>query len=211
MATAQTDAIPTQCAETILNTVNSHASEETKLHAMYTYHFLGYSIREIAQIYGKSPSTILEWIRTFDKSGNLAQKQRETVSRKFTAHQVEWIMQFLNEKPLSFLDEAKSSFKSFWGRDISITSIWRIIHDAGLTWKRSIFHAAERQSLKIQEDDIFRFVLELNSLDWTPSNLLFLDEVGFSNGDLVQKRFVHEVNTIVLHKFPSFAFLTSMA
>ncbi len=46
----------------------------------------------------------------------------------------------------------------------------------------------EHRAIQIKESDIARFTNELNELDWTPSCLLFLDEVSIDNRAVVRRR-----------------------
>lgn len=74
-----------------------------------------------------------------------------------------------------FLDECAYEFLKEFKVTISLKSIWKIIHVNGLTRK-----VIERRAINIQEKDIVRYFREINAIDWTTSNLVFLDEVGAS-------------------------------
>ncbi|HBT13327.1 MAG TPA: hypothetical protein DEA88_09075, partial [Erwinia persicina] len=80
-------------------------------------------------------------------------------------------------------DEAQAAFKRAHRIEMSKASVWRIIHECGLTRK-----VLERRSMHIKEQDIFRFVEELSHIDWCHHNLVFLDEVSFDNRGMVRKR-----------------------
>lgn len=66
---------------------------------------------------------------------------------------------------------------------ISTSSICRILHSEGLTWK-----TLERRAIQIRHDDIYRFSFELNNLNWDFFNLVFLDEVSFDNRGMLRTR-----------------------
>ncbi|KAL7749977.1 hypothetical protein RI367_004492 [Sorochytrium milnesiophthora] len=156
---------------------SEHASANTKLHALYAYHCLGLTAAEVAQLYNKSPSTIKSWIDTHANGGPLHRHQTAS-ARKFTPAMRHWLFEYYLRKPLSYLSEAKSAFEAHWQQHMSTASVWRIIREHGLHWK-----TLERRAMQIKLKDFERFVNEINSLDWKPSNLLFLDEVSFDNRD----------------------------
>ncbi|KAJ3227101.1 hypothetical protein HDU78_010103 [Chytriomyces hyalinus] len=143
---------------------HTHASENTKIHALYNYYYHHKTVAEIAEIYVKTPETIRNWIQRYKKTGTVARVY-------FFRH------------PLSFLDEAQAAVKERWKKGISVLHIWGILNVFGIRWK-----AAERRAMHIKEADVMGFTFEVNSLDWTLYNLVFLDEVSFDNCSMVQKR-----------------------
>ncbi|ETI44176.1 hypothetical protein L914_10669 [Phytophthora nicotianae] len=75
---------------------------------------------------------------------------------------------FFEEKPLAYLDEAQDAIIKHFQLSISKTSVWRIIHNFGLTWK-----VLERWTIHIKERDVFRFAEELSHVNWTHQNIVF--------------------------------------
>ncbi|KAH9083996.1 putative DDE superfamily endonuclease domain-containing protein [Aphanomyces euteiches] len=87
---------------------------------------------------------------------------------KSLSTQQEWIVDFYKQNPVAFLDEAKKAFELRFKKYISVSSVWRIIHKFGFTWK-----ILERRAM---QDDVFRFFHELASINWSYHNIEFLDE-----------------------------------
>lgn len=164
----------------IFDTVNSEqASENTKLHALYAYYYVGLRKNVIAEYFGKSPSTISNWISRYDETGNVNRAPRVNIFIKYHKLERDWINKYIQSSPLSYLNEIRTAFISEFLRDISLTSIFLILKSFGLTRK-----VIERRAIQIREADIIRFANELNSLDWMNSSLIFLDEVSFDNRGL---------------------------
>ena len=61
--------------------------------------------------------------------------ERDCNPRKFTKEMQEWLVQYFLANPESYLDEAKVQFEARWAMEISLSSVWRIIHEHGLTLK----------------------------------------------------------------------------
>ncbi|TPX40435.1 hypothetical protein CcCBS67573_g10624 [Chytriomyces confervae] len=162
--------------------VHSHASENTKIHALYNYFYHHKTVSEIAHIYVKKPGTIRNWIKRFKLTGNVSRVSFSS-GYTFTAEHRLWIRQYFFNNPLSFLDEAQTAFKSKWKKSISVSTIWKILNAYGMQWK-----AVERRAMHIKEADVMRFTFEINSLDWTMYNIVFLDEVSFDNRGMVRRR-----------------------
>ena len=161
---------------------HEQASENTKYHALYNYFFLKKSKLEIAEIFGKSPSTITNWIDRYDKEGDISRHSSERTGI-FDAAMKQWVIEQYTLNPLLFLDETKIKFTEFWGISISISTIWNILRSSNLTRK-----VVERRALEVKEGDIVRFAEEMNTLTWSPENIVFLDEVSFDNHGMVRKR-----------------------
>lgn len=93
------------------------------------------------------------------------------------------------------MNEAQQLFYYKFSLEISSSSIWLILKDAGLTW-----NALERRAIQIRTSDIARFTLEMNNISWTLNNLLFLDEVGFDNHDMMRKGYGIKGRHLVFQK-----------
>ncbi|TMW67116.1 hypothetical protein Poli38472_012232 [Pythium oligandrum] len=137
---------------------------------------------ELAELYCKSVHTISNWIRTYETLG-IYERASSTRKSKYNEDHRKWLFNYFTEKPLSYLDEAQPEFKRVYGHTMSVSTVWRINNEQGLTWK-----VLERRAMHIKERDVFRFVEELSSIDWSHQNLVFLDEVSFDNRDMVRKR-----------------------
>lgn len=102
---------------------------------------------------------------------------------KFNAEHRDWIVNLYQNDPTIFLHEAKALFIRKFLMDISASSICRILHMAGYTWK-----TLERRAIQIREDDITRFFFELSAIPWDLSSLVFLDEVAFDNRGMIRNK-----------------------
>lgn len=159
------------------------ASSSTVYHALYGYYFIGIPRSKLAIIYGKHKTTISNWISAYEKNGSYGGKHNASVTRKFGADKRNWLVDLYKRRPLLYLDEAGKLFEEQFHMKISAASICRILHSEGLTWK-----CIERRALQVRQDDVYRFFMELNSLPWDYSNLLFLDEVSFDNRGMLRNR-----------------------
>jgi transposase len=162
---------------------HSQASESTKLHALYCYFFLRKTKAEIAVIFGKSPTSITNWVNRYLEEGHLARRDTENLFRKFNIEKRERLASLYLNRPTMYLEEAKYAFTQYWNQEISVGTILAILHERSITYK-----VIERRAINIKESDIARFVLEINSLDWSQDNILFLDEVSFDNRGMLRKR-----------------------
>lgn len=170
---------------TILNIINStQASENTKFHCLFAHFYLGISVNTLAYIYHKSKSTIYNWINQWDEIKSLARRSGDRQYRKFNEEKRGFILEVYQHFPTSFLDEVRDKFIQKFGMNISSSTIWRVIDDAGLTRK-----VIERRAIEISTTDIIRFFNDLLALPqgWIYENLVFLDEVGFDNRDMLRK------------------------
>ncbi|XP_038105590.1 LOW QUALITY PROTEIN: uncharacterized protein LOC119765553 [Culex quinquefasciatus] len=167
----------------IQNVRRQHASANTVYHALYGHFFLGMSKKRLAEIYGKAPSTITEWFTKFDQTGAVSRKKRAQVYKKFGVEMRTWLVEHYNRYPILFLDEAQSMFQRKFKISISVSSVWAVLHEAGMTWK-----TIERRAIQIREDEIVRYVLELLSIPWDLFKLVFLDEVSFDNRDMLRTK-----------------------
>ncbi|KAI8820914.1 hypothetical protein BJ741DRAFT_637909 [Chytriomyces cf. hyalinus JEL632] len=122
----------------ILKAVSStQATENTKMHALYMYHYLNLPATEVARLLHKTPQCVNIWVRRYDRDRTVSRKQREKVYSKHSTERREWLVGYVTANPLSFLDEVGSAYVAKWDSPISLTTVWTIMHDAGLTWKVS--------------------------------------------------------------------------
>jgi transposase len=159
-----------------------HADPCTVLHCLYAYYVVGASRKELAVLYKKTNRTIGNWIRVYESTGTY-ERVKTPSDPKYTHAQRQWFLEFYAAQPLAYIDEARAAFRRAHSITISKTTVWRIIHEHGLTWK-----VLERRAFQINEADIFRFIRELEIIDWCHQNLVFLDEVSFDNRGMIRKR-----------------------
>ncbi|OWZ10567.1 LOW QUALITY PROTEIN: hypothetical protein PHMEG_00016568 [Phytophthora megakarya] len=107
-----------------------HAHPSTVLHCLYGYYNMATQGR--TRIYHKDVKTIGNWIHVYETTGTFQRVNR--ADNKFTKPQRNWLYQYYQQYPLSYLDEAREAFIRAH-LIISISSVWRIIHELGFTWK----------------------------------------------------------------------------
>ncbi|OWZ02697.1 hypothetical protein PHMEG_00025699 [Phytophthora megakarya] len=150
-----------------------HAHLNTVYHCLFVYYKLGYTKQHLTQIFNKSERTLGNWIKTYEYTGDF-QRAKAASKRTFTADPRDWLINYYQDHPLAYFDEARDAFIKIHRIKISKTCVWRIVHESGLTWK-----VLERREMHIKERDVFRFVEELSHVDWRQKNIVFLDEVSF--------------------------------
>lgn len=159
-----------------------HAHPYSVFHCLYGYCHLGHLKQNLTRFYNKTPKPIGNWIHRYDETGTYARASTKS-DRKFAAEQRQWLPDWFESRPPAYLDETQDEFKKVYRLNISKSSVWRIIHEFGLTWK-----GIERRAVQIKERDIFRFVQELSHIVWSHRNVVLLDEVSFDNRGMLRKR-----------------------
>ena len=101
---------------------------------------------------------------------------------KFSKEMKKWLINLVSSHPVILLDEAKALFQKKFQVYISKTSVFEIIRSSGLTRK-----SIQQRAVQVCLNDVLRFINEMNSINWTYSNLVFLDEVGFDSRDVIRK------------------------
>lgn len=163
-------------------TSKKHASSDVVYYCLYGYFFLGERKSKLAKTYNKNKSTISRWIKKYMQNGFYSRSETQKLG-KFDEAQRNWLINLYNKRPMLYLHEAKCLFVRKFRTIISASSICRILHNAGLTWK-----TLERRAIQIREDDIIRFFFEMSTLRWDLSTLTFLDEVGFDNKGMLRNK-----------------------
>ncbi len=122
--------------QTVLQAVSTHhATANTKLHALCALRFLNRTDSEVGHLYWKDRSTISRWLTAYRSGKGLVRIASASTQRKFHSAQRTWLFKWFMKNPTSMLDEAKRAFDSHWLLPISVPSVWRIIHEQGLTRK----------------------------------------------------------------------------
>ncbi|KAH9123906.1 hypothetical protein LEN26_002290 [Aphanomyces euteiches] len=134
---------------------HKHASKNTIMHALFIYYFLGAKCVVIARLFRKSMSTISSWIERYENTSDYNRKVA-TVVGSFSDEHKHWVVSYYKANPVAYLDEAKRAFETHFKKYISVTTVWRIIHSFGLTWK-----VLERRAIQGRQDDVFRFSTNL--------------------------------------------------
>lgn len=159
-----------------------HASSDVVYYCLYGYFFLGERKSKLAKTFNKSKSTISRWIKQY-LDNNLYSRSETKKLAKFNDDQRSWLLKLYDKNPTTYLHEAKIRFFKKFHVEISVSSICRILHHSGYSWK-----TLERRAIQIREDDITRFFFEMSSIQWDLSSLLFLDEVSFDNRGMLRKK-----------------------
>ncbi|ETK80373.1 hypothetical protein L915_13935 [Phytophthora nicotianae] len=133
-----------------------HAHQNTAYHCLLAYYKLGYFKQHLAHVFNKSERTLSNWIKTYEQTG-VFQRAKRTSERTFSRT---WLLSYYSDHPLAYLDKYQAAFTRAHHIAISKTSVWRIIHEEGLTWK-----VLERRAMHIKEKDVFGFVEELSYVD----------------------------------------------
>lgn len=166
----------------LYKTSKQHASSDVVYFCLYGYFFLGEKKSKLAKTYNKNKSTITRWIKKYLEHGFYSRSETKKLG-KFSDEQRNWLLNLYDKKPTIYLHEAKYYFVRKFQIAISASSICRILHHAGYTWK-----TLERRAIQIREDDITRFFFEMSSIQWDLSALTFLDEVSFDNRGMLRNK-----------------------
>lgn len=160
-----------------------HASNDVRAYCLYMHYFQRLPVTKLAVLFNKSARTIQLWIEQCNKTGDFHRKEREKTYRNFGEDKRKWIVDLYLKEPTTYIHEAKDQFRNRYQVYISLSSIWVILKEAGLTYK-----VLERRALNICMADINRFSLEMLAFDWNTSRLVFIDEAGFDNRDGLRTR-----------------------
>jgi transposase len=157
---------------------HEQASENTIYNAVYMFLYGRKTKKELAELFHKSPTTIANWIRKVLETGSAVRASNDEMDGvKFTAFMKNWIIEQYKVNPLVFFDECKVIFERTFGITISLSTIGRTLRDAGYTLK-----VVERRAIQI------RYNAELATLPWNMESLVFIDESGMDNRDMLRKR-----------------------
>ncbi|ORZ33139.1 hypothetical protein BCR44DRAFT_49174 [Catenaria anguillulae PL171] len=112
-----------------------HAHALVQQHALFAYYFKRQtkSQRSVASLYGKSLGTFNTWTKRLETNLEAGRKTVHNPFKKFHKEQREWIMQYYDKNPLTFVDEGCAAFGNYWKKTISPTQLWRILNEAGYT------------------------------------------------------------------------------
>lgn len=166
----------------LYKTSKKHASSDVVYYCLYGYFFLGQRKSQLAKTYNKNKTTIARWIKQYLENGFYSRSETQKLA-KFDEEQRNWLLRLYNKNPTIYLHEAKNLFVRKFQIIISASSICRILHQAGYTWK-----TLERRAIQIREDDITRFFFEMSAIPWDLSSLIFLDEVAFDNRGMLRNK-----------------------
>lgn len=158
---------------------NKHASANTKYHAVYGYKYLNYSRRELSRIYGKDYSTVSRWINKYEQTGEIKKSEPRSPKRVLDDEHIKWIKELYVDEPTLYLKETRERFSERFGFSVHYSTISRVLRKVGFTRK-----VLERRALQIKQKEIDFFCKELQSFYWDLPNIVFLDEVSFTNTEM---------------------------
>ena len=162
----------------------SQATREVKLHAVYVVLFLGFPLRVCALLFGKSKSTISNWVAQYKKEGDCHRKVQKSNATKLFDYHRSWIVNFvLHVDPLAYLHEVRSEFQKVHGFYISLSCISRLLMEEWITKK-----VIERRAMEIRQVEIARFTIEVCEISPLFEQLLFMDEMSTDNRSMVRKK-----------------------
>ncbi|ETV89791.1 hypothetical protein H310_15380, partial [Aphanomyces invadans] len=91
----------------------------------------------------------------YESTSSYDRKKTAAIAR-FSDEHKRWIVDFYCVNPNIFLDKCKKAFEVHFKTYISVSTIWRVIHAHGFTWK--VF---ERRAMQVRQKDVQRFFDEL--------------------------------------------------
>ncbi|XP_039452525.1 uncharacterized protein LOC120431473 isoform X2 [Culex pipiens pallens] len=158
-------------------------TQEVAYHALYCYYVMGHSKAEVAAAYGKSITTIKNWIVKYENNGGMSAAEKRRTFRCFKEEERCWIVDLYKKEPVLFLDEAKCRFEQRFGKSISLSTISRILHEAGYTWK-----VLERRAIQVKVKEIAFYHDEMSAFHWDLHMLCFSDEISVDNRGVLRTK-----------------------
>eukprot|EP00734_Pompholyxophrys_sp_LG126_P000421 Pompholyxophrys_sp_v1_NODE_173_length_1350_cov_3.789189.p1 type:complete len:345 gc:universal NODE_173_length_1350_cov_3.789189:211-1245(+) len=167
-------------ADPVVEAVSGHAHSELKYHVIYAVIYMGYEQKLIANIFHKSVS---KWLQRFRETGEVSRNDRNDNASKFEVQHRQWIVDFVTEKPLSYLKEIQENFKIVFSISICVSTVFNILRQANLSHR-----VIERRAIEISFDDVGRYNYEVNLIGPLPIQLCFIDEMSTDNRGMLRKR-----------------------
>ncbi|KAL0209870.1 hypothetical protein P9112_009954 [Eukaryota sp. TZLM1-RC] len=174
-----------------LKALRLHASEDTRVRALYTYFYLKKSQAEISQFFWVNQSTISRWFtdlfeRKDKEKNNCTPIHSDPNSRTIlNDNDIQYITLLLKKKPLLFLREIKRIIERELDKKVSISTVHRCLVDrCNFTRKK-----ARRMVQRARLDLIVTFCNNFNKFNGVvvQEQLVFIDEVSFRVDDFPRK------------------------
>uniref|UniRef100_A0A336K8E8 CSON004840 protein n=1 Tax=Culicoides sonorensis TaxID=179676 RepID=A0A336K8E8_CULSO len=138
---------------------------------------------KIGETFGKSVTTIGSWIDRYETKRNLyKEKLVKIVYNKFGVSKRQWIVELFKKQPMLHLDEASLEYFCAFGDKISASSISLALNEVGMTYK-----VIERRAKEIRFNDVMRFCDEMEQINWSCEQSVFL-VVSLNGDDMLRKR-----------------------
>lgn len=119
------------------------------------------------------------WITEYEQNGHFEKPRLRSPNKVLDEEHVKWIKELYENEPTMYLKETRERFFERFGFTIHHSTISRTLHKIGFTRK-----VLERRALQIKKKEIDFFCKELQSFHWDLPNLVFLDEVSFTNTEM---------------------------
>ncbi|KAL0241494.1 hypothetical protein GEMRC1_006729 [Eukaryota sp. GEM-RC1] len=162
--------------EVDLFTLTHHASEDTKVRAVWTYLWLEKTQAEVSSYYAINQSTLSRWVRQ-------AFKPKESHLRDISIlddHDRDFILTTLEETPELYLREIVELLLHQRHKSVSVSTIHRFLIHSGYSWKRcQILVKRAKRSLIVAFEN--RLLMTIGPI--RQHRLLFVDEITFRAGD----------------------------
>ena len=130
------------------------ASVDAIARCLYAFYILGMSRNQLSKIYHVGRTTIYRWIQRYENTKTIGRICAGKLYRRYNLEKRNLLVDYFRKYPLAYLDEAKLWFQNTFFFNISLSSVWRIIHEAGLTRK-----VVERRAIQICIADIDRYII----------------------------------------------------
>ena len=121
--------------EILKEVTGKHANSSVVMHGLYGIYFKRKSIRYMARMLGKSPSTVHRWVKRWESDRLSGRIQKDPQYRKFDSEHRAWIKDYYEKYPLTFIDETANAFEEHFNMTISCSHVWAILMEAGFTRK----------------------------------------------------------------------------
>lgn len=110
------------------------ASEEIRTKAVHAYLTGKASAKKLAEIFGYTPCTILNWVRAYKTQGQTAPKPNGHRKSCFTEEELEQLTSLLESRVDMTLEEIRAHFN----KACSLTAIHKIVKKLGFVYKKNL-------------------------------------------------------------------------
>ncbi|KAL0213925.1 hypothetical protein P9112_006109 [Eukaryota sp. TZLM1-RC] len=174
-----------------LRLLKVHASEDTKIRAVYTLVFLEKTQQDVAEYYCVAQSTVSTWLRQVFPSSEstpnpTSRNLFQTPSSRHKLNETEssFILQLVKEQPLLFLREIGKLVFTKFRKKVSVTTVHRLLIKNNFTHKKcaNLMRRAKKElihNFELSFRRLFGVVIQ--------QQLLFIDEVSFKSEHFVRK------------------------
>ena len=137
----------------------------------------GMSRRGAAQRFGIAPSTAIEWVRVWRRTGSYRPQPQggDNRSQRIEARAAA-VLALVEETPDMTLAEIAAHLENAHGLRVSQSTVWRFFHRRGITFKKTA-HASEQQRADVLRRRRAWFETRPGP---DPERLVFVDETGAS-------------------------------